>query len=107
MINMNTFFEFMSMILKNHMFKIDLSRFLKIANRFSYFQGCPKKQSKLQVDEILDFFTFLVHGHLKFTYALPTSKVYLYIYQSLNVKVILNIIPPINFKNTFDLHLVH
>jgi hypothetical protein len=79
MINMNTFFEFMSMILKNHTIKVDLSRFLKLASRFFYFQGCPKKQSKLQVDEILNFFTFLVHGHLKFTYALPTSKVNIYI----------------------------
>jgi hypothetical protein len=26
MINMNIFFEFMSMILKNHMFKADLSK---------------------------------------------------------------------------------
>jgi hypothetical protein len=32
MINMNIFFEFMSMILKNHMFKVDLSKFLKIAS---------------------------------------------------------------------------
>jgi hypothetical protein len=32
MINMNIFFEFMSMILKDHMFKIDLSRFQKVAS---------------------------------------------------------------------------
>ncbi len=32
MINMNIFFEFMSMILKNHMFKVDLNRFLKITS---------------------------------------------------------------------------
>jgi len=38
------------------------------------YLGCPKKQSKLQVDEILFFFTFLVDGHLKFTYALSTFK---------------------------------
>jgi len=30
MINMNIFFEFMSMTLKNNMFKIDLSRILKM-----------------------------------------------------------------------------
>jgi hypothetical protein len=34
MINMNIFFEFMSMILKNHMFKVDLSKSLKNASRF-------------------------------------------------------------------------
>jgi hypothetical protein len=34
MINMNILFEFMSMILKDHMFKVDLSRFIKIASRF-------------------------------------------------------------------------
>ncbi len=37
--------------------------------------GCPKKENRLQVDEILNFFTFLVNGHLKFTYALSTFKV--------------------------------
>jgi hypothetical protein len=104
MINMNIFFEFMSMILKNHMFKVDLSRFLKnIFYLFSY----PKKQSRLQVDEILNFFTFLVNGHLKFTYALSTSKVIIIIYQSFNVEMFLNTIPMVNFKNIFDLFLVH
>ncbi len=101
---MNIFFEFMSMILKNHMFKVDLSRFLKnIFYLFSY----PKKQSRLQVDEILNFFTFLVNGHLKFTYALSTSKVIIIIYQSFNVEMFLNTIPMVNFKNIFDLFLVH
>ncbi len=37
--------------------------------------GCLKKQNRLQVDEILNFLTFLVNGHLKFTYAHPTAKV--------------------------------
>jgi hypothetical protein len=44
MINMNIFFEFMSVILKICMFKGDLSRFLKSASRFLKF--------------------FLVNGHL-------------------------------------------
>jgi hypothetical protein len=69
--------------------------------------GCPKKQSRLHVNEILIFFTFLVTGHLKFTYALSTSKVKIIIYQSFNVKIFLNIILLINFKNIFDLLLVH
>jgi hypothetical protein len=47
MINMNMFFEFMLMILKNHVFKIDLSRFLKNASKFFYFLIYPKKQSRL------------------------------------------------------------
>jgi hypothetical protein len=73
---MNIFFEFMSMILKNHLFKVDLSRFLKNENRMSfYFSSCPKKQNRLQVNETLDLFTFLVNGHLKFTHAFSTSKV--------------------------------
>jgi hypothetical protein len=76
---MNIFFEFMSMVLKNHMFKVDLSRFLKNASRvFFYFMGCPKKQNRLQLNEILNVFTFLVNGHLKFTYVLSTSKNYIY-----------------------------
>jgi hypothetical protein len=80
MINMNIFFEFMSLILKNCMFKVDLNRF---------------------------FIIVLINGHLKFIYALSISKVKIIIYQSFNVKVILNTIPLVNFKNTFDLLLVH
>jgi hypothetical protein len=36
MINMNIFFEFMSMILKNHIFKVDISRFFEMQVEF-YF----------------------------------------------------------------------
>jgi len=43
MINMNILFEFMSMILKNHMFKIDLSRFKKLQVDFFLLFGLPKK----------------------------------------------------------------
>jgi len=75
MINMNILFEFMWIVLKSHMFKVDLSRFFKNASRINFFMGCPKKQSRLQVDEILNVFTFLVNGHLKFTYVLSTSKI--------------------------------
>jgi hypothetical protein len=58
------------------MFKIYLSRYLKNASRIFYnFISCLKKQNKLQIDEILNFFTFLVNGHLKFTYAHPISKI--------------------------------
>jgi len=88
MINMNIFFEFVSMILKNHMFKINLNRF-----------------KKLQI--YIYIFTFLVNGHLKFTYALSTFEIILIIYQSSNVKIFLNTIPLVNFKNIFDLLLVH
>ncbi len=42
MINMNIFFEFMSMILKNHMFKVDFSR-LKIVSRIFLLFGLPKE----------------------------------------------------------------
>jgi hypothetical protein len=48
------------------------------------------------------FFIFLVNGHLKLTYALSTSKVKVIIYQSFDVKLFLNTIPPFNFKNTFN-----
>jgi hypothetical protein len=69
------------------MFKVDLNRFLKITSiYFLNLLGCPKKQNKFQVDEILKCYTFLVDGHLKFTYALSTSKVKIIIYQSFNVK---------------------
>jgi hypothetical protein len=83
----NVFFKFMSMILKNHMFKIYLSRFLKNGSRIS--------------------FTFSINGHRKFTYALSISKVKILIYQSFNVKMFLNMSPLVNLKNTFDLLLVH
>jgi hypothetical protein len=43
MINMNIFFEFMSMILKIHMFKVNLIRFKKLqVNVFKLF-GLPKE----------------------------------------------------------------
>jgi hypothetical protein len=41
------------------------------------------------------------------TFTLSHSKVKVIIYQYFNVKVFLNKIPPINFKNTFDLLLRH
>ncbi len=69
-----------------------------------YFSSCSKKQSRLQVDEILDFLTFLVDGHLKFTYALSTSKIKVIIHQSFNVKIFLNTIALI--KNIFNLLLI-
>ncbi len=69
---MNILFEFMSMILKNHMFEVDSK---KMQVDFFYFLGCPKRQSRFQVNEILNVFTFLVNGHLKFTYAMSISKV--------------------------------
>jgi len=65
--------------------------------------GCPNKQKQAS----RNFLTFLVNDHLKFTYALSTSKVIIIIYQSFNVKVFWNIIPLVNFKNIFDLLLVH
>ncbi len=52
---MNMFFEFILMTLKNHMFKIDLYRFLKNASKISYFVGCLNKHNKQKIrDEILD-----------------------------------------------------
>jgi hypothetical protein len=74
---------------------------------FFNFLGCPKNKNRFHVDKILNFFTFLVSGHLKVTYALSTSKVKIIIYQCFNVKVFLNTITLINFKNIFDLLLIH
>jgi len=50
---------------------------------------------------------FLVNGHLTFIYAFSIFKVKVIIYQKINLKIFLNTIPPINFKNVFDLCLVH
>jgi hypothetical protein len=63
------------MILNNHMFKIYLNKSIKCKYIYLYFLGWPSKQNRLQVDEILIFLTFLVNGHLKFTYALSILKV--------------------------------
>jgi hypothetical protein len=42
---MNMFFEFMSMILNNHMFKIDFSKMrVLILILIFYFVNCPKKR---------------------------------------------------------------
>jgi hypothetical protein len=38
MINMNIFFEFMSMILKNRIFKVEISRFLKMQVEFYFLR---------------------------------------------------------------------
>jgi hypothetical protein len=72
-----------------------------------FYACCLRQQNKLQVNQILDFFTFLVNVHLKSNHALSTSKVKIIIYQSFNVKMFLNTIPLVNFKNTFDLLLIH
>ncbi len=60
---MNIFFELMSMILNSHTFKINLSTLKKIFKKctyiYIYFLGCPKKQNRFQVGEILIFFYFL------------------------------------------------
>ncbi len=59
MINMNMFFEFILMTLKNHMFKIDLNRFFKNASKFFYFVGCLNKHNKqTSRDEIMDLKIF-------------------------------------------------
>jgi hypothetical protein len=72
-----------------------------------YFVSCSKKQNWLQIDEILDLLIFLVNAHIEFTYALSTSKIKVIIYQSFNVKMFWNTIPLVNFKNSFDLLLLH
>jgi len=43
MIIMNMFFEFMSMILNNHVFKRDFSKMRVLILSF-YFVNCPKKR---------------------------------------------------------------
>jgi hypothetical protein len=64
------------MILKNHMFKVDLNRFPKTVQvKFVYFTSCPNKESRLQVNEILNFLIFLVNAILKLIYALSISNV--------------------------------
>jgi hypothetical protein len=56
MMNMDMFFEFMPMILKNYMFKINLSRFSKnIQVKFVYFAHRLNKQNRFQVNEIFYF----------------------------------------------------
>jgi hypothetical protein len=52
------------------------------------------------------FFTFLLNAHLKFIYAISTSKVKIIICQNFNVKKLKNTILLVNFKNNFDLLLV-
>jgi len=105
MINMNILFEFND-IKEPHVwnrFKI----FLKMQVKFCLFFRLFEETNRLQIDAILDLKTFLVNGHLNFIYALSTCRVKIIIYQNFNVKVFFSEIPPINFKNTFDLLLVH
>ncbi len=41
MFNMNMFFEFVPMVLKNHMFKVNFSKNVQV--EFVYFITCPNK----------------------------------------------------------------
>jgi hypothetical protein len=88
------------------MLKINLSNFLKKCKLVSIYFVSLKKKNKFQVDEMLDFLTFLLNAHLKFIYALSTSTVKIIICQNFNVKKLKNTILLVNFKNTFDLILV-
>jgi len=62
MFNMNMFFEFVAMVLKNHTFKVNFSRNVQV--EFVYFISCPNKQSRLQVDVRLIFSTYLISNLL-------------------------------------------
>jgi hypothetical protein len=63
------------------MFKVDLNIFPKFVQViFKSFVDYLNKQNKFQIDEILDFFTFLVDAEVKCTYALSTSNVKVLIY---------------------------
>jgi hypothetical protein len=63
--NMNMF-EFVTMIFKNHMFKIGLSRIHQNINKGHNLQN------RLQVDEILNISYFQVNGALKCSCKFPT-----------------------------------
>jgi len=63
------------------MFKVDLNIFPKFVQViFKFFCILFKKQNKFQIDELLDFFTFLIDAAVEFTYALSTSNVKVIIY---------------------------
>jgi hypothetical protein len=61
MFNMNMFFDFVTIVLNNHMFKIDISRIHWNTNKGHNLQ------SRLQINEILDFFDFQINGALECT----------------------------------------
>jgi len=64
-------------------------------------------KSRPQVEEIIDSFYFLGYAALNCTYVLSTYKLKVIIFQDSNVKVFLNTIWSICFKNTFHLILLY
>ncbi len=93
---------FMPMISKNQLFNMHLSRIFKTTSKFfSILQACIFFKSRLQVEEIFDIFYFLGFATLNCTYVLSTYKVKIIIFQASNIKVFLNTIWSICFKNIF------
>jgi hypothetical protein len=104
MINMNMLIISMPMISENQLFNMHLSIFFKTTNRFFfYFVSMYFFKSKPQVEEIFDNLYYLGFVALNCTYVLSTYEVKIIIFQSSNVKVFLNTIWLIYFKNTFHL----
>lgn len=72
---------------------------------FFHVASCLKKQNRFWVNEILELFNFS-NANLKLTYGLSTSNAKVITYQSLDVKVILNTISSIDFKNIIYLFII-
>jgi hypothetical protein len=74
---------------------------------FFYFANMYFFKSRPQVEEIFDIFYFLGFATLNCTCVLSTYKVEIIIFQSPNVKVFLNTIWSVYFKNIFHLLLLY
>jgi hypothetical protein len=74
---------------------------------FFYFASMYFFKSRLEVEKIFVNFYFLGFAALNCIYVLSTSKVKVIIFQASNVKIFLNTVCSICFKNIFHLLLLY
>jgi hypothetical protein len=84
---MREIFNFITMMLINHISNMHSSRFLKDNCIFFYFFGCPNLYKKVKVDELLNIFHFQHNVVLKCTCKFSAFKYYSRMHQMSNGKV--------------------
>jgi hypothetical protein len=94
--NMNMYFYFVTIVFKNHKFKIGISKIYWNTNKGHNLQ------IGLQMDEMLNFSKFQVNGVLKCSCKLPFFPIIVKMHQTFNADVWKNTI----FTNQFQAYLL-
>ncbi len=106
MINMRIVFDFIMMMLINHISNMHSNRFLKNNFTFYTFFGYPNLYKQVKVDELLNILHFQYNVVFKCTCKFSTFKYYRKIHQTPSEKVGLNSILLVIFKHTCYLFLL-